>query len=56
MKMTRKIIVLAFLAIAILGMFLPIAPFNDNSSASMAAEIEKQQGKVQRPDPAAALD
>ena len=46
MKMTRKIIVLAFLAIAILGMFLPIATFNDNSSASMAADIEKQQGKV----------
>ena len=46
MKNTRKIIVLAFLAIAILGLFLPIATFNDNSAASLSGDIEKQQGKV----------
>ncbi len=47
MKKTRKIIVIVFMCIAIIGMFLPIATFNDNSSASMAADIEKQQGKVE---------
>ena len=46
MKPTRKIIFLVFIAIAILGMFLPIASFEDNSSNSLAADIEKQQGKV----------
>ncbi len=46
MKQTRKIIFLVFIVIAIVGMFLPIANFNDNSSASLAADIEKQQGKV----------
>ena len=46
MKRTRKIIVIVFLCITIIGMFLPIATFNDNSAASMAADIEKQQGKV----------
>ena len=46
MKKTRKIVFLAFIAIAIIGMFLPIATFHDNSSASIAADIEKQQGKV----------
>jgi len=46
MKNSRKIVFLVFIAIAILGMFLPIATFNDNSSSSMAADIEKQQGKV----------
>lgn len=46
MKQTRKIVFLVFIAIAILGMFLPIASFHDNSSASLAGDIEKQQGKV----------
>ena len=46
MKQTRKIIFLVFLAIAIIGMFLPIAKFSDNSAASLTADIEKQQGKV----------
>ena len=46
MKITRKIVCLVFIAIAILGMFLPAATFYDNSSASMSADIEKQQGKV----------
>ncbi len=46
MKPIRKIICLAFLAVAILGLFLPVASFHDNSSASLAADIEKQQGKV----------
>ena len=47
MKTKRKIIFLIFMAIAIVGMFLPVAVFHDNSSASMAADIEKQQGKVE---------
>ncbi len=46
MKQTRKIIVLVFLAIAVIGMFLPIATFNENTASAMAADIEKQQGKV----------
>ena len=46
MKPIRKIICLTFLAIAILGLFLPVATFKDDTSASMAADIEKQQGKV----------
>ena len=46
MKQTRKIIYLIFMAIALLGMFLPIATFQDNSANSLAADIEKQQGKV----------
>jgi len=46
MKQTRKIIYLIFIGIAILGMFLPIATFQDNSSASLSVDIEKQQGKV----------
>ena len=47
MKQTRKIIFLIFIAIAILGMFLPIAKFSDNSAASLSGDIEKQQGKVE---------
>ena len=46
MKPTRKIVFLVFIAIAIIGMFLPIATFHDNSSASLSVDIEKQQGKV----------
>lgn len=46
MKKTRKIVFLVFMAIAILGMFLPIATFHDNSAASLSTDIEKQQGKV----------
>ena len=47
MKQTRKIIFLIFIGIAILGMFLPIASFHDNSAASLSVDIEKQQGKVE---------
>ena len=47
MKLNRKIIYLVFMAIAIIGMFLPVATFYDDTSASMAADIEKQQGKVE---------
>ena len=46
MSKSRKIVFLVFMAIAILGMFLPIATFHDNSSASLSGDIEKQQGKV----------
>ena len=48
MKQTRKIIFLIFIAIAIIGMFLPVAVFHDNTSASMDADIAKQQEKVER--------
>ena len=46
MKAKRKIIFLVLMAVTLLAMFLPVASFNDNSSASLAADIEKQQGKV----------
>ena len=46
MKNTRKIIFLVFMVIAIAAMFLPVASFHDDSSASIAADIEKQQSKV----------
>ena len=46
MKKTRKIIFLVLMAITILAMFLPVASFNDNSSAALTEDIEKQQGKV----------
>ena len=46
MKTNRKIVYFIFIAIAIVGMFLPIATFYDNSAASLVADIEKQQGKV----------
>ena len=46
MKQVRKIICLAFLAVAILGLFLPIATFNENTAGALATDIEKQQGKV----------
>ena len=46
MKPIRKIIVLAFIAITILALFLPVATFHDNSSNALSADIEKQEGKV----------
>ena len=48
MKRIRKIIFLIFIGIAIIGMFLPVASFHDNTSASMDADIAKQQDKVDR--------
>ena len=47
MKKTAKIVFLIAMAISILAMFLPVATFHDDSSASMSADIEKQQGKVE---------
>ena len=46
MKNMRKIIFLVLMAITIVAMFLPVASFNDNSSAALTEDIEKQQGKV----------
>ncbi len=46
MKPIRKIVVLAFIAIAILALFLPVASFHDNSANALSADIEKQEGKV----------
>ena len=47
MKQVRKIICLVFLAIAVVALFLPIATFKDDTAGAMAADIEKQQGKVE---------
>lgn len=46
MKKTRKIIFLVCMVLTLLAMFLPVADFQDNSSASMSTDIEKQQDKV----------
>ena len=46
MKKTAKIIFLAFMLISIAAMFLPVASFHDNTAASLQADIDKQQGKV----------
>ncbi len=50
MKQTRKIIFLAFIVIAILGMFLPIATFPNNTSGALQEDIVKQQEKVESAD------
>ena len=46
MKKERKIVYLVLMAIAILGMFLPIARFKDNAAGAMANDIAKQEEKV----------
>ena len=46
MKNMRKIIFLVLMAVTLIAMFLPVATFYDDSANSMAADIEKQQGKV----------
>ena len=46
MKRSLKIVFVVLMLIAVAAMFLPVASFNDDSSAAMAADIEKQQGKV----------
>ena len=46
MKQHIKIAFTILMLISIVCMFLPVAQFQDNSSASMAADIEKQEGKV----------
>lgn len=46
MKKLTKIVTLVLLLVTIGLMFAPIATFNDNSANSMAADIEKQEGRV----------
>ena len=38
---------IAFIVLTLLCMFLPIASFEDNTAASIAADVEKQQGRVE---------
>ena len=46
MKPVKKYITLAFLLIALVAMFLPIASFHDNSSQSLDADIAKAEDRV----------
>lgn len=46
MKKNIKIAFSILMLISIICMFLPVATFEDNSSQSMAADVEKQEGKV----------
>ena len=46
MSNAKKYITLAFLLIALVAMFLPIASFHDNSSQSLEADIAKAQERV----------
>ena len=48
MKRTKKIASIVLIAVAIVCMFLPIAKFNENAAGGLAADIEKQQSKVDR--------
>ena len=47
MKKTTKIICIALMLITVGLMFLPVASFHDNSAASLAADITKQEKRVQ---------
>ena len=46
MKKTARLIVILLTLVTLVSMFLPIATFKDDTAKSMAADIEKQQGKV----------
>ena len=46
MKQKRKIVYIVLMLIAIAGMFLPIATFNENTSAALEADIAKQEERV----------
>ena len=46
MKQTGKIVFLFFMAIALVGMFLPVATFHENIFASIGADIDRQDEKV----------
>ena len=48
MKMTKKLTAVLLIVITIACMFLPIARFNENAAGGLAADIESQQGKVDR--------
>ena len=48
MKKTRTIIAVLLLLATVALMFMPVATFNDNSSAAMLEDIEKAEGKVER--------
>ena len=46
MKKTARLIVILLTLVTLVSMFLPIATFKDDTAKSMAADIEKQQGKI----------
>ncbi len=46
MKKTARLIVILLTLVTLVCMFLPVASFKDDTAKSMAADIEKQQGKV----------
>ena len=46
MKKAPKIALIVVLLLTLVCMFLPVASFNDNSSAAMQADIEKQESRV----------
>lgn len=46
MKSSVRIIYVVLIALSIVCMFLPIAQFADNADASLQADIDKQQGRV----------
>lgn len=48
MKRTKKIVSLALIIATIVCMFLPVAAFHENSAGALTADIEKQQGKLDR--------
>ena len=47
MKQKNLIIYVVLILLSLACMFMPIATFEDNADASMAADIEKQQGRVE---------
>ncbi len=48
MKRTKKIASLVLIIVTLVCMFLPIASFQENAAGSLTADIEKQQGKLDR--------
>ena len=47
MKTKSRITFIVQILLTLLFMFLPIASFEDNTAASIAADVEKQQGRVE---------
>ena len=47
MKTKSRIAFIVLILLTLLCMFLPIASFEDNTAASIAADVEKQQGRVE---------
>ena len=47
MKTKSRIAFIVLILLTLLCMFLPIASFEDNTASSIAADVEKQQGRVE---------